>query len=288
MTDNVTGRRIGVNTWVWTSPLDDATLAALAARAAAWGFDLLELPVENTGDWDAARAAKVLGEHGLGASVCLVMPPGRELVVADRLTVLATQDYLKRVVDMAAEVGSAAIAGPAYASVGRTWRMTDAERAAAYAELRDNLAPVADHARGAGVRIAVEPLNRYETSVLNTVAQTLEALDGLDGVGVAIDVYHQNIEERHIGDAIRAARGRIAHVQVCGSDRGAPGGDHIDWPDVLSALDDAGYDGPLCIESFTGENASIATAASIWRPLAPTQDELATAGLAFLREVTGG
>ncbi|MFC7615641.1 sugar phosphate isomerase/epimerase family protein [Actinokineospora soli] len=281
-------RRIGVNTWVWASPLDDATLAALAARVAAWGFDLLELPVENTGDWDPARAAKVLGEHGIGASVCLVMPPGRELVAANGLTVLATQDYLRRVVDVAAEVGAPAIAGPAYASVGRTWRITPPERAALYEELRENLAPVAEHARAAGVQIAVEPLNRYETSVLNTIGQTLEAIDGLDGVGVAIDTYHQNIEERHIGAALRAARGRIAHVQVCGNDRGAPGGDHIDWPDVLSALDDAGYDGPLCIESFTGENASIATAASIWRPLAPSQDELATDGLEFLREVLGG
>ncbi|GAA4416847.1 sugar phosphate isomerase/epimerase [Actinokineospora soli] len=281
-------RRIGVNTWVWASPLDDATLAALAARVAAWGFDLLELPVENTGDWDPARAAKVLGEHGIGASVCLVMPPIGELAAANGLTVLATQDYLRRVVDVAAEVGAPAIAGPAYASVGRTWRITPPERAALYEELRENLAPVAEHARAAGVQIAVEPLNRYETSVLNTIGQTLEAIDGLDGVGVAIDTYHQNIEERHIGAALRAARGRIAHVQVCGNDRGAPGGDHIDWPDVLSALDDAGYDGPLCIESFTGENASIATAASIWRPLAPSQDELATDGLEFLREVLGG
>lgn len=278
-------RRIGVNTWVWTSPLDDATLAALAARVAAWGFDLIELPVENTGDWDAGRAADVLAGHGLGASVCLVMPPGRELVDADRLTVLATQDYLKRVVDIAAEVGSPTIAGPAYASVGRTWRMTDAERAGVYAELRDNLAPVAEHARAAGVTIAVEPLNRYETSVLNTVEQTLTALDGLDGCGVAVDVYHQNIEERDIGAALRSARGRIAHVQVCGNDRGAPGADHIDWPDVLAALSEADYDGPLCIESFTAENASIATAASIWRPLAASQDALATDGLAFLREV---
>lgn len=280
---------IGVSTWVWTSPLRDGTLAELAARTAGWGFDVLELPVEHVGDWDPARAARVLADHGLAATVCLVMPPGRELVAADAATVAATQDYLRRVVDVAAEVGSPVIGGPAYASVGRTWRMSDRERADAYAELRDNLAPVVEHARASGVRVAVEPLNRYETSLLNTIGQTLAALDGLpvDGCGVAVDVYHQNIEEKHVGDAIRSARGRIAHVQVCANDRGTPGDDDFDWADIVAALAEADYTGPLCIESFTGDNATIATAASIWRPLAPTQDALAVDGLEFLKGVVG-
>ncbi|WP_436500027.1 sugar phosphate isomerase/epimerase family protein [Actinokineospora sp. HUAS TT18] len=281
--------QIGVNTWVWTSPLTDESITHLAAKAAGWGFGVLELPVENVGDWSPAHAARVLGEHGLGATVCLVMPPGRELVAADAATVSSTQDYLRTVVDIAAEVGSPVIAGPAYTSVGRTWRLSPADRASAYAELRDNLAPVVEHARSAGVRVAVEPLNRYETSLLNTVDQTLTALDGLpvDGCGVALDIYHQNIEEQDIAAAVRAARGRIAHVQVCANDRGAPGADHLDWPGFLAALADAEYTGPLCIESFTAENASIATAASIWRPLAASQDALALDGLDFLREVVG-
>ncbi|WP_406419785.1 sugar phosphate isomerase/epimerase [Streptomyces sp. NBC_00873] len=278
---------IGVNTWVWTSPLDDPALVELAAKAAAEGFDVLELPVENPGDWDPAAAARVLSDHGLGASVCLVMPPGRELVDAAPDTVTATQDYLRHVVDVAAQVGSPVIAGPAYASVGRTWRMTAGERRSRYEELRDALAPVVDHARAAGVTVAVEPLNRYETSLLNTVAQTLDAIEGLpaDGCGIALDVYHQNIEERDIAAAVRSAHGRIAHVQVCGNDRGAPGADHLDWSSLLTALADADYTGPLCIESFTALNASIATAASIWRPLASSQDALAAEGLAFLRGV---
>lgn len=276
---------LGVSTWVWTSPLGDEALADLAGRVSAWGFDVLELPVENPGDWDPARAAKVLTDEGLAASVCLVMPPGRDLVAASADTVRATQDYLKHVIDVAAVVGSPVIGGPAYSSVGRTWRMTPQQRLDAYDELRTNLAPVVHHAIGAGVRIAVEPLNRYETSLLNTVDQTLEALAGLpaEGVGVLLDLYHLNIEERDVPAAIRRTGDSTAHVQVCGNDRGAPGRDHHDWPGVMAAFADIGYDGALCIESFTGDNDAIATAASIWRPLADTQDELATTGLAFLR-----
>lgn len=276
---------IGVNTWVWTSPLSDARLADLAPRIRDWGFDVIELPVEQAGDWDPQAAADLLAELGLRASVVLVMGEGRELVGTDTATVTATQDYLRHVVDVAATVGSPTIAGPAYASVGRTWRMSPSERAERYAELRDHLAPVVEHAATAGVVVGVEPLNRYETSLLNTVDQTLEALDGLpaDGCGLALDLYHLNIEEQDPAQAIERAAGRIAHVQVCANDRGTPGADHLDWPAIIRSLEVAGYDGPLVIESFTADNATIATAASIWRPLADSQDAIAVDGLAFLR-----
>ncbi|MFW6690097.1 sugar phosphate isomerase/epimerase family protein [Streptomyces sp. MAR4 CNX-425] len=283
-------RTFGVNTWVWTSPLTDGRLAELAPRIREWGFDVVELPVENIGDWDPARTAKLLDSLGLSATVVVAMGPGRELVAADRATVTRTQYFLRQAADVAAAVSSPVVAGPVYASVGRTWRMTGEERRSCYEQLRENLAPVVEHARGAGLTVAVEPLNRYETSVVNTVGQTLDALDGLppEGCGVALDVYHMNIEEKDVPAAVRQAGDRIAHVQVCGNDRGAPGADHLDWPGILAALDDTGYGGPLVIESFTGDNETIATAASIWRPLAPSQDAIAADGLSFLTGVSPG
>jgi len=135
--------------------------------------------------------------------------------------------------------------------------------------------------------LGIEPLNHYETSLVNTVDQALEIVVRLDSpaCGVALDTFHMNIEEKDPAAAIRAARGRIAHVQVCGNDWGAPGGDHIDWTGTLTALDAAGYSGPLCIESFSAGYMSLARAASIWRPLERSQDAIATDGLAFLRSL---
>ncbi|WP_327089709.1 sugar phosphate isomerase/epimerase [Nonomuraea sp. NBC_01738] len=270
---------VGVNTWVWVSPLTDDDLVRLAPRIAGWGFDVIELPVERPGDWDPVRAREVLDEHGLTATVVLVMPPGRELVASD--AVAETQDYLRHCVDVAGVVGSPVIGGPAYASVGRTWRITEQERKGLYAELRENLLPVVGYAAERGVRIGVEPLNRYETSLINTVEQALDALP--EDCGLALDVYHLNIEEKDPAAAVRLAGDRIAHVQVCGTDRGTPGQDRFDWPGFTRALTAADYRGPLVIESFTAHNQTIATAASIWRPLAPSQDALAADGLAFLR-----
>ncbi len=213
------------------------------------------------------------------------MAPGRDLVATTPETVASTQDYLRACIDLAAAVGAPSVCGPFYAQTGRVWRMTPGEREAAYAEWREHLSPVADYAGERGITLGIEPLNRYETSLVNTVEQALEGLGELLGqsVGLALDTYHLNIEERSSADAIRAAGDHLVHLQVCGSDRGAPGGDQTDWPAIVAALDDVGYEGALTIESFTPDNASIAVAASIWRPLAASPDDLAHDGLAFLR-----
>lgn len=279
-------RPIAANTWIWQSPLSDDTLEPLLEKIAAMGFDAVELPLESTSDFGVEHARAALARTGLRAVTVGVMPDDRNLVLTDPATVERTQRYLIEGIDIAAELGSPALCGPFYSAVGRTWAMSDAERERAYEELRVNLGPVVDHARACQVRIGIETLNRYETSVLNTVDQALTALGPLlgPGIGLALDTYHLQIEERSTADAIRRAGSHVVHVQVCGNDRGAPGGDQTDWGAVLSALDEVGYHGILGIESFTAYNASIARAASIWRPLAPTQDDLARDGLAFLRQ----
>jgi D-psicose/D-tagatose/L-ribulose 3-epimerase len=280
---------IGANTWIWTSPMTDEDLAGLAPKLAAWGFDLAELPVENVGDWDPSRAAEVLREYGLGASVCAVMPPGRELAAADGGTFAATQGYVRSCVDAAATVGSGVVAGPLYTSVGRTWRVGTAERSGLVRELAANLAPLAEYAGERGVRLALEPLNRFETSFINTVEQAMEVVDavGSPALGLLLDTFHMNIEERSMPGAIRAAGDRVFHFHACANDRGAPGADHLDWGGIAGALGEVGYGGAVAIESFTAENETIATAAAVWRPLANSQDEIATDGLAFLRRTFG-
>ena len=279
---------LGVNTWVWASPLTDEVLPGLLRRIAELGFDAVELPLENPGDLDHEATAAVLAETGLTPYVVGAMAPGRDLVAASPDAVAGTQDYLRACVDLASAVGAGSVCGPFYAATGRTWRLDAEERETAYKEWREHLAPVADYAGQRGVRLGIEPLNRYETSLVNTVEQALTGLGPLLGpepgsVGLALDTYHLNIEERSSADAVRLAGEHLTHLQVCGSDRGAPGGDQTDWPALVAALDEVGYAGPLNIESFTPDNASIAVAASIWRPLAASPDDLAREGLRFLR-----
>jgi D-psicose/D-tagatose/L-ribulose 3-epimerase len=106
-------------------------------------------------------------------------------------------------------------------------------------------------------------------------------------LGLLLDTFHMNIEERDIGAAIRLAGDRLFHFHACGNNRGTPGGDNIDWQSIRKALGDIGYDGAVSIESFTSANQTIAAAASIWRPLAHSQDDIAVDGLKFLQDLFG-
>ena len=278
--------KLAANTFIWHSPLDDKILEARLPILAEWGFDAVELPLENPGDWDPRHVREILRETGLTAVVGAVFAPGRELTGADESVQQSTAAYVRAAIDAAEAQGSTMVIGPAYTSVGRTWRVTADQRRELLHTLRENYVELAAYAGDRGVRLALEPLNRYETSLFNTTAQLLEFIEPLDPavVGLNLDTYHMNIEERSFSEPLKSAGNRLFHLQVCGNDRGAPGGDLTRWDDVFDALVEIDYSGLLGIESFTADNASIATAASIWRALAATQDDLAVHGLRFLQE----
>jgi D-psicose/D-tagatose/L-ribulose 3-epimerase len=147
-----------------------------------------------------------------------------------------------------------------------------------------SLAEAAGYARSAGVRLAVEPLNRFETDLVNTVEQGLRlcADVGADNVGLLLDTFHMNIEEKDIPAAVRAAGPQAFHVQVSENDRGTPGSGHIPWAEVVTALRDIGYTGSVVVESFLPTVNEIARAVSLWRPVAASMDALAADAVTFL------
>ena len=277
----------GVNTWVWTSPLTTEEFEKLAPHVKSLGFDWIEAPLESLDDLDYARGAEIVKAHGLGVSTCAAMGPDRDLIHPDPAIRESGMAYLRGAIDATAALGATNLVGPLYSAVGRTWQMTADERARDTDILVENLAALAAYAHDRGVRLGVEPLNRFETSFINLASQVIEVVDrvGSPACGIMLDTFHMNIEEKSLGDAIRAAGPRLIHLHACENDRGAPGSGNVQWQDVRQGLKDIGYDGPVVIESFTAKVKSIARAAAIWRALAPTQDDLARDGVRFLRQL---
>lgn len=280
--------QIGISTWVWTSPADDEVLRRLVPQVAEMGYDVVEIPVESPGQFDIDLAKRLAADAGVGLSVCAVIGGGRDLLLDDEVD--AGLDYLRACIDVAQALGSPAIAGPFYSAVGRCWSMSAAERDREIGRLAERLRDLGEYGAERGVELGIEPLNRFETSFMNTTAQTLELVERVNhpGVGLALDMFHLGIEEKSLGDAIRLAEGRIKHVQVAENDRGTPGTGQLDWDGVARALQEVGYDGRVVIETFSDRVEAIARAAAIWRPLAPDSDTLAREGLAFLRGLFGG
>jgi D-psicose/D-tagatose/L-ribulose 3-epimerase len=249
------------------------------------GFDLIEVGIESTSDLDYRKAAEIAKANGLNVSVCAAMGPDRDLIHADEGIRTNGMDYVRHCIDAAKTLGATNVIGPLYSAVGRTWQQTDDERKHDVDLLVRQLGELAKYAGDRGVWLGVEPLNRFETSFINLASQAIEVVDRVDhpACGILLDTFHMNIEERSIGDAIRAAGKRMRHLHACENDRGAPGSGHVPWDEVARACRDIGFNGPFVIESFTNKVKSIAKAAAIWRKFADSQDALAENGLRHLR-----
>jgi D-psicose/D-tagatose/L-ribulose 3-epimerase len=282
--------RFGVNTWVWTSPLTTDELRRLAPLVKGMGFSWIEVPLEGVDDFDYAEAGKIIADQGLGVSMCAAMGPDRDLIHDDQAIRENGAAYLRQCIDAIRVIGGTNIVGPLYSAVGRVWQQTADERARDLDTLVAQLGALAAYAGDKGAVLCVEPLNRFETSFINTAAQAIEVIDRVNhpACKIMLDTFHMNIEEKSLGAAIRATGARLAHLHACENDRGAPGSGNVTWGEVAAALRDIGYDGPVVIESFTDKVKSIARAAAIWRAFEPSQDALAQNGLVFLKQLLAG
>jgi D-psicose/D-tagatose/L-ribulose 3-epimerase len=279
--------KFGVNTFVWVSPLTTAAVRELAPKVKGMGFDILELACETPEMINVPTVKRCLAEQHLQAIVCGAWGPDRDIASDTASVSGASRTYIRWLIDAAAELGSPTVCGPMYSGVGKGHLEDPSERRAEWKRSVRGIREMANAAADKGVRLALEPLNRFETDMINVVDQGLDYIDevGLSNVGFHLDTFHMHLEERSSGAAIRKAADKIFHFHACENDRGVPGAGQVHWNEVAAALKDVRYDGPVVIESFTSEVKEIARAVCIWREIAPSQDAIAADGLKFLKSI---
>jgi D-psicose/D-tagatose/L-ribulose 3-epimerase len=276
--------RFGINTFLFTSPFNNDSVKLLRMFK-KWGFDTVEIAVEDPSHIDPAQVKAALDEHGLVCgSVCACLGPDRDL----RGTPQQQQnslEYMMAVIDQMVVLDCPSLIGPVYSSVGRADAVPPAEYKRQWKTVVRNLKALCKVAEKKGKQICMEPLNRFETDFINTCDQALKMINDVKSPALKLhlDTFHMNIEEKDQPAAIRKAGKHLGHFHACGSDRGTPGNDHIDWPGIAKALKAVKYDGDVVIESFTQDVKVIARAAAIWRQIEPSREEIATKGVRFLK-----
>ena len=277
--------RFGINSFLFTSPFTTES-SALFRQFRRWGFDTVEIPIEDPSHIDPAKVRAAADKAGIAiGSVCACMGPGRDFrgTAEEQATAMT---YCKALIDQAVVLGCPSLIGPVYSVVGKADAVEPAQQKQEWALVVKNLKELAAYARAKGVTICIEPLNRFETDFLNTCDQGLRLVRAVKSPAVKLhlDTFHMNIEEKDQAAAILKAGKLLGHFHACGSDRGTPGGDHIAWPAIVKALKAVGYKGDVVIESFTTDVKVIARAAAIWRRIEPRRNDIAVKGLAFLRK----
>jgi D-psicose/D-tagatose/L-ribulose 3-epimerase len=280
--------RFGINTFLFTSPFTNES-TALFPTFKKWGFDTVELPVEDPSHIDPKHVKAELDKNGLVCgSVCACMGPDRDLrgTPEQQETGLA---YMTKLIDQMVDLDCPSLIGPVYSAVGRADAVPEKEYKQQWKTVVKHLKTLCKHAQKNRKQVCLEPLNRFETDFINTAEQALQMVEdvGSPALKVHLDTFHMNIEQKDQGKAIRKVGKLLGHFHACGSDRGTPGNDHIDWPPIVSALKGIGYKGDVVIESFTTDVKVIARAAAIWRKMEPTRDEIAVKGIKFLRNAFG-
>ena len=275
--------KYGLNLLVYTATFSKDQIG-LIRKVADMGYDGVEIPFNDLGILDAKATRQACEKAGVGLTSCCVMLPGTSPCSRKEGERKAGVVRLKRMVDITAEMGGDTVAGPLYSPVGYhtgRWRTADEWKWCV-----EGLGAGAEHARKAGIVMAIEPLNRFETYVLNTAADAVKLVKevGSPNLKVQIDTFHGNIEEKDTAAAIRATGDWVGHFHASESDRGVPGTGQVRWKEVFAALKDIDYSGWITIESFATGIVDLCAAACIWRPIYKSADGLAKKGLAFLKE----
>jgi D-psicose/D-tagatose/L-ribulose 3-epimerase len=209
---------------------------------------------------------------------------GKNCISPDKAEREAALDQLKWAIDCTIAVGANLVCGPFHQPLGEfTGVGPTADEKAWCAEVHK---AAAQYAAGNGVTLAVEPLSRFECYFLNTAADSKALVEavGEPNYGYLYDTFHFNIEEKDIAAAARNTASAIAHVHISENDRGAPGTGHIDFPEVIKALRQSGYDGWMTVESFGSAMPELAAATRVWRPFFSSPEEVYLAGIKTIRE----
>jgi len=277
--------KYGINSLLFASPFNNDS-TKLFPKFKKWGFDSVEIAIEDPSHIDPVYVKAQLDRHGLVCgSVCAMMGPDRDLR-GDATQQKTGLTYLSAMLDQMVLLGCPSLIGPVYSSVGRADAVPADEYKKQWATVVKNLKTLCKKAEKLGLQVCLEPLNRFETDFINTCDQGLKMIKsvGSPALKLHLDTFHMNIEEKDQAAAIRKAGKHLAHFHACGSDRGTPGNDHIAWPEIAKALKAIRYNGDVVIESFTTDVKVIARAAAIWRRIEPTQSEIAVKGLKFLHK----
>jgi D-psicose/D-tagatose/L-ribulose 3-epimerase len=269
----------GVHTAMWAMEWNQEAAEFAIPEAVKHEIDFLEITMLDPESVDAEHTRSLLERHQVEC-VCSLGLPLDKLPTNNPEGAL---DFLRMALDKSHAIGAKAMSGVLYGAIGQRTGVapTEAEKNATARVVQE----AAAYAESLGMDYGLEAVNRYENHILNTAEQAVEMVErvGASNVFVHLDTYHMNIEEKGIANGILRAREHLKYIHLSASDRGTPGADTVAWDEVFAALAAIGFKGGMAMESFITVPPQIASALSVWRPVAPAREEVLGQGLPFLR-----
>jgi D-psicose/D-tagatose/L-ribulose 3-epimerase len=257
---------VGIHALVWAQGWSEDECRRAVTLTKETGYDLIEIPLLDPWEVDAAMTRGVLEDAGLAASCSLGLGFDTDVSSADPAVSARGEELLAAAIDSTSALGASFLGGVVHSAMGKySMPSTRAGRRNCVEALKR----LSRRAEDAGVTLGIEAVNRYESNLVNTAEQALELADeiGAQNVVVHLDAYHMNIEEANLADPVRLCGSRLGYVHIGESHRGYLGTGTVAFGELFSALVEIGYKGPLTFESFSTAVISerFASALAVWR-----------------------
>ena len=276
--------KIGVSAFAWSTQINPTHLR-LFTSLREYGIEAFEISMFDPAALDTAQLRRAFHDNDLECTVCAILPPNINPISLDPAERSKARVHLVQCIETAAELGAYRVGGPLYAPIGYLpgRRRTPDEwhwAVECFQSLGDTL-------NKTGVTLAIEPVNRSESFFLNTAAETVAFCNEIDNprIGVLIDTFHANIEEKSLPGAIRCAGQQLKHLHASENDRGLLGSGHVDFPGILAALNETQYDGYLMIEGFGYSASETNSLGALWGDMNVTPEDIAFRGATYLQNL---
>ena len=275
--------KYGLNLLLWTDHMHDGMLP-IVEKIKALGYHGIEMPIFVPDEALHRQWGKRLDDLGLERTAVTIRDADGNPISPSASVRAAAVDAMKKTLDCCHAAGVKILCGPTHSAIGQFSGNGPTEDEFKWGV--DTMRQVAAHAAQAGVTIATEYLNRFENYFLTSVEQTVRFVQAVDHphVRMMYDTFHANIEEKNLTAAIHAAAPWTVLVHISENDRSIPGTGHVHWDESFDALKAAGYDGWMVVEAFGLALPGIVAATKIWRKMFPSEDQLATDSLAFMKK----
>ena len=274
--------KIGVSAFAWTTRFTTRHLDLLASIR-EHGLTSFEIGMFDPALLPAAEIRRAFEAQDLEASICAILPAEANPISPDPAVRKQARAHLVKCIETAAEIGTHLICGPVYAPIGYLpGRRRNVDEWNWAVDCFQFLGEVLD---AHDLSLAIEPVNRSETFFLNSAAEAAELCDAIDQprVGITIDTFHANIEEKNLPTAIQSLGPRLKHMHISENDRGLVGSGHVDFPGIVQSLKAIGYDGCLLIEGFGYSPSESNSLGALWGDLKVTPEDIAFKGADYLR-----
>ena len=274
--------KLGIHAYAYCSQWSNETLD-LIDRVKNLGLDFIELPLMMLEDFDVDAVSIRLRKVGLDVVTSTVLTKDTDITSNKPEVRTKGVDYLKACARATHNIGGKSLSGVIYSQHAKNTRDRPTDQTWKFSA--ESLKEVAQYAKTLGVTIALEPVNRYETYLINTCQQALKLIDMIeeDNMRIHLDTYHMNIEEKSFYDATKLAGDKLIHYHLCENDRGIPGTGLVNWDGIFKALSEINYQGYAALESFVNMTDNMNT--WVWRQLAPSGDMLIKKGAKFIRSM---